>query len=78
MNTIAILVYFLIIIVALISGFILAIIKIRQLEGIISTMSIDVDRLKKVSVGNYVDIVKIKRRLGIDDTDTKNTENEES
>ena len=52
-------------------------IKLREYEAIIAELSNDSGKLKKVSVGNYLDVMRIKKRIGMDTdaNETGDTEN---
>jgi hypothetical protein len=40
--------------------------RLRNLEISIAELLMDTGKLKKVSVGNYLDITRIKKKLGIE------------
>lgn len=50
--------------------------RLRNLEISIAELLMDTGKLKKVSVGNYLDITRIKKKLGIEveDIHTGDTE----
>lgn len=54
--------------------------KIKDLQQNTEELSEDSDKLKKVSVGNYLDIIRIKKHVGMDteDSETENTKSKES